>query len=1175
MCLCAVLLVGCSAHGGHSVGLHPVDELNRKARVWQYRDLDSAYAYAMRAYDEAGRYLHGRIVACNVLGFVACMQMDYEEALHWYDEVDGHSGCELERLVADVGRMNVYQRTADNQAFYDSRVRATKRLRHINEEASQLSPAERARLQSTINDFYMVTALQYYMVGQRAEAREEMAQVVDDDALRADSAQRLMCAYLKGVGLDAKGENYEERLLNRYSSLNACLRMGRVGGYDYFMGLALSGLSELLADSVRVNVIARQRPNSLEQLGNSADMAVGISMDFANRALGALERYGDQYGVVNAMVQMASLYNRRGDYAVALDTLQQALHRIAQIYSANYLATDSVVQLSLFDAAELSSPEVLWLAAAEGRTIPDAICRLREEASLAFAGLGNKVASDYNRNIYLDLLEMTRQDKEVEVRYLQLKRQRRTMNLLLGATVGGAILLVVLVLLLAKRRKHHKGGYEQQLRGLVEEAEKRVYVHQKHIDAGKRDNIVRKASFSIVTGIMPYVDRMAHEIERLQQPEVWADAELRARKLEYIGELATEINNLNEILSRWIVTTQGMVQLHVESFDLSEVFAMVERGGAAFALKGLKLDVQPTDAVVKADKMLTFFMLNTLADNARKFTPEGGTIRVAAEVCEEYVELSVEDNGVGMSDEDVKRILNEKVYDAASIGRDQPLEQRKNKGGGFGLLNCKGIIEKYRKTDTLFDVCRMGIDSRVGEGSRFWFRLPKGARRMLALLLLVMGHFVAPLYGAEVAPSDSLEAPQSPLLMQASAYADSVYFANVDGRYEEALVFADSALRCLNAHHREHAEVYIDTLTVTRGKDDVEIRWWVSDYATDYYTLLDIRNELAVANLALRRWHDYRYNNRIYNDLYKLVSEDRTLADYCNRMQRYNSNILVAVLICVLLVLGVVYVLVSSFVGRVERVCHDIESVEDEERRARHEENRLHVQNMVLDNCLSTIKHETIYYPNRIRQLVKSMDEHKDCGQIKELVDYYKVIFATLTGCASRQLDEVTFRRAVVPAGELLQYAVEYHAKRYQRHGGSLQLAIASCEEVVLCDVNLVHYLLEQLMDAMLSVSAEDCLELRAELDGEFVRFSFTDTSRQPSQDTLQTLFYPTPSRIGGACDGRLQGAEYVICRQIIREHDSYFNHVGCRIKAEAAPNGYVLWFTLPTGSKAILLGEK
>ena len=1127
--LSAILLIGCGG-GDHSVGSHPTDMLNRKARTWQYRDLDSTAHYAAMAYDEAGHYIHGRSVACNMLGFVAFMRMEYDEALHWYDEVERQSGCELERLVADVGRMNVYQRVADNMAFYDSRVRAMKRLAHINEESASFSPAEQERLQSAVNDFHMVSALHHYMIGQRPEAHAEMRNIVDDDALRADSAQWLMYTYIKGLGPDVEGGTREQRRLRRYTYLNNCLRTSRVGGYVYFEGLALSGLSDLMADSVRVAYIAQHRPGSFAQLSDSTDSPLGLSL--AQHALQCLDAYGDRYGVMSAKVQTASLYNRIGEYEQALCLLETV------------------------DGA------------------PDPLARCHEEMSVAYAGLGDKEASDFHRNQYLDLLETTRQDKEMESRYLSLQRRSRTMKMLLYVVVVGVGAFIVLLTILSRRRRLHGSGYEQQLHELLKETEKRAYLHQKHIEEGKRDNVVRKASFSMVTGMMPYIDRMAHEVERLQSSEVWNDEVLRARKLDYIAELADEINNLNELLSRWIKTTQGMVELTVESFPLAEVFEMIERGTSSFTMKGLTLSIQPTDAVVKADKALTFFMLNTLADNARKFTSEGGRVTVSAEVCDAYVELSVTDSGVGMSDEDINRILREKVYDASAIGQTLSSDWREKKGSGFGLLNCKGIIEKYRKTDELFEVCRFGIDSRVGEGSRFWFRLPKGVRRVLTVLYVVMAvPFVAFLQeGSSVVAATEIRSPlaeeeenYSPLLEQASAFADSVYYANVDGRYSDALIYADSVLHYLNIHHRLYAAAYIDTLSATHGELDVETRWWLSDYATDYHTILDVRNELAVANLALRRLPEYRYNNRIYNDLYKLVSEDRSLIDYCNRMQRYYSNTSVAILICLLLAVGYLVVIVYSFMGRVASAYRDIESVEDDERRARHEENRLHVQNMVLDNCLSTLKHETVYYPNRIKQLVNRLDSSDERRQMQDLIAYYRVTFATLAGCASRQLEEVTFRRSAIAVDALLHRAADYHAKQCAGHPKASILAVTSCESVVLCDEMLVDFLIEQLIDASVAQSVTDKLHLVAMQDGDFVRITLANHSRTFDSESLNTLFYPSLSRIIGIED-RLQGTEYIVCRQIIREHDDHFNHIGCRIKAEPTTEGYAVWFTLPKG---------
>ena len=66
------------------------------------------------------------------------------------------------------------------------------------------------------------------------------------------------------------------------------------------------------------------------------------------------------------------------------------------------------------------------------------------------------------------------------------------------------------------------------------------------------------------------------------------------------------------------------------------------------------------------------------------------------------------------------------------------------------------------------------------------------------------------------------------------------------------------------------------------------------------------------------------------------------------------------------LVTSYLAIIVYNAVELVAQKYRDIEVAQDEARRAQREENLLHVQNMVLDNCLSTIKHETIYYPNKI-----------------------------------------------------------------------------------------------------------------------------------------------------------------------------------------------------------------
>lgn len=112
------------------------------------------------------------------------------------------------------------------------------------------------------------------------------------------------------------------------------------------------------------------------------------------------------------------------------------------------------------------------------------------------------------------------------------------------------------------------------------------------------------------------------------------------------------------------------------------------------------------------------------------------------------------------------------------------------------------------------------------------------------------------------------------------------------------------------------------------------------------------------------------------------LSADNTLADYCRMMQQSQSNKRIAIILLILILLLIIpayymlyyrHRLYNRF--RKERMQKtNLEMAEDELRRAELEDSNLHVSNAVLDNCLSTLKHETMYYPSRIRLLADRGD---------------------------------------------------------------------------------------------------------------------------------------------------------------------------------------------------------
>ena len=111
---------------------------------------------------------------------------------------------------------------------------------------------------------------------------------------------------------------------------------------------------------------------------------------------------------------------------------------------------------------------------------------------------------------------------------------------------------------------------------------------------------------------------------------------------------------------------------------------------------------------VDCDRFRILQVLSNLVGNAIKFTPEGGTVRVAARARGDEVCFSVADTGLGISDEYLPHIFEPYWKGGAS-----------SKGTGLGLYIAKGIVEGHRG--------KIWVESKVGGGTTFFFTLPSAA----------------------------------------------------------------------------------------------------------------------------------------------------------------------------------------------------------------------------------------------------------------------------------------------------------------------------------------------------------------------------------------------------------------------------------------------------------------
>ena len=121
-------------------------------------------------------------------------------------------------------------------------------------------------------------------------------------------------------------------------------------------------------------------------------------------------------------------------------------------------------------------------------------------------------------------------------------------------------------------------------------------------------------------------------------------------------------------------------------------------------------DIKPGAETIHGDEEQLYRLFVKLAGNALKYTPAGGTVTLAAELKGHDIELSVADQGPGVSKEDQERLFEKFFRAKDQITRNTP-------GTGLGLAICKGIVEAHAGA--------IRIESEPGHGARFIARLPK------------------------------------------------------------------------------------------------------------------------------------------------------------------------------------------------------------------------------------------------------------------------------------------------------------------------------------------------------------------------------------------------------------------------------------------------------------------
>jgi signal transduction histidine kinase len=312
--------------------------------------------------------------------------------------------------------------------------------------------------------------------------------------------------------------------------------------------------------------------------------------------------------------------------------------------------------------------------------------------------LNDIIDSRENKQKFLELESnylIEEKDFENKVLRKENELQKETLSsenkLILVISAGVIIALVLLIMLMIQRKK-----IKIQNRKLKEAI----------VSMDKFFSIISHDLRSPFLGLEGLTKTMAEDIDSFSKDELSALSK----------EMNKSVNNLMRMITNlldWARTKQGEFSYNPKEIELnekvSENLALINK---LIEQKGIEFVVEiPSELFVYADEEMLNSILRNLLTNAVKFTSKNGKVIVNAKGADNnFVEIAVTDNGIGMADDLCRKLfrIEEKVGRKGTEGEEST---------GMGLLVCKEFVEKNGG--------KIWVESKEGTGSTFYFIVPK------------------------------------------------------------------------------------------------------------------------------------------------------------------------------------------------------------------------------------------------------------------------------------------------------------------------------------------------------------------------------------------------------------------------------------------------------------------